>query len=101
MLVKYFVQPKVSLLGPMALKNSQPYLHMSFPSSVKTLDPMEISSTLISYTRQVALGMLYLSSYKCYVHRDLAARNILVSEDGTTCKVSKDLVFMSSIINMS
>ena len=43
------------------------------------------SRTLLSYCRQVASGMAYLSS-KAFVHRDLAARNILVSDD-EICKV--------------
>ena len=41
--------------------------------------------TLLSYCRQVASGMAYLSN-KAFVHRDIAARNIMVSED-EICKV--------------
>ena len=46
--------------------------------------------TLLSYCRQVASGMVYLSR-KGFVHRDLAARNILVSDQGE-CKVRVDVV---------
>ena len=45
----------------------------------------QLIQTLLSYSRQVAFGMLYLGCKK-FVHRDLAARNVLVSNDGT-CKV--------------
>ena len=47
----------------------------------------ELGPTLLSYTRQVALGLMYLS-FKKFVHRDIAARNVLVNDEGI-CKVHK------------
>ena len=41
---------------------------------------------LLSYSRQVAFGLMYLA-FKKYVHRDIAARNVLVNDEGI-CKVS-------------
>ena len=49
---------------------------------------------LLSYSHQIALGMLYLSD-KGFVHRDLAARNVLVS-DRDICKVIVYTTFRSS-----
>ena len=44
-----------------------------------------VGAMLLSYSRQVASAMVYLS-VKGYIHCDLAARNILLSIDGV-CKV--------------
>ena len=52
----------------------------------RTLDT-NTGATLLSYSRQIASAMVYLSA-KGFIHRDLAARNILVSMDGI-CKVSE------------
>ncbi len=45
----------------------------------------ELPPTLLSYTRQIASGLIYLE-LKAFIHRDLAARNTLVSENDV-CKV--------------
>ena len=51
---------------------------------------------LLSYARQIAFGIAYMG-FKSFVHRDIAARNILISADGTMCKVSV-LIFLCSLL---
>ena len=45
----------------------------------------DLGHELLSFCRQIAAGLDYLSK-KHFVHRDLAARNILLSDD-YVCKV--------------
>ena len=62
--------------------NSYEFLSCSvFDSSIKS----KLPNVLLDYSKQIALGMQYLSS-KSFVHRDLAARNVLVTKD-CICKV--------------
>ena len=55
--------------------------------------PDHTSGLLLSFCRQIASGMAYLS-VKGFIHRDLAARNILVSHD-EVCKVEPMGILMS------
>lgn len=50
------------------------------------MDIEELKGLLLSYTRQICCAMIFMEK-KGYVHRDLAARNVLITKDGTTCKV--------------
>ena len=45
----------------------------------------ELHTILLDYSKQIVLGMQYLSS-KAFVHRDLAARNVLITKE-RICKV--------------
>ena len=71
----------LELLSKGDLRNHLLHMRPSEQGEDATVD----GHTLLSYCRQVASGMTYLSS-KAFVHRDLAARNILVS-DKEICKV--------------
>ena len=59
---------------------------MKYVHNYSTLNQDEVGAMLLSYSRQVASAMVYLSG-KGFIHRDLAARNILLSVDGV-CKVN-------------
>ena len=68
------------------ITNSVPLLHDNY-FDFSTEKELQIKlAMLVSFCRQVCLGMVYLSG-KGFIHRDLAARNILLSSD-KVCKAS-------------
>ena len=58
----------------------------------------DVSMLLLSFSRQICLGMTYLSG-KGFIHCDLAARNILVSADNI-CKVMRQMSVLQKVSNM-
>ena len=60
-------------------------MHDIFTCRKNSLLSDKLPENLLSFCRQIAAGMNYLTN-KQFVHRDLAARNILVSSDDV-CKV--------------
>ena len=60
--------------------------HHQYLFLFSNINQNEAGAMLLSYSRQVASAMMYLSG-KGYVHCDLATRNILLSMDGV-CKVT-------------
>ena len=60
--------------------------------------PPHTAGLLLSFCRQIASGMTYLSG-KGFIHRDLAARNILVSHE-EMCKVAIGYIELLVIENI-
>ena len=72
-------------------RKSSQILHSTCQSSPI---PTNLSKTFVSFAKDVACGMTYLSK-KNFVHRDLAARNVFLTED-LRCKVGVSIINMST-----
>ena len=74
------------------------YIYNDKINSLYRSDVESTESQQMTYTRDIARGMVYLTC-KGFVHRDLAARNILVTAD-KTCKVNSYVVCRITIITI-
>ena len=61
------------------------HVSISIICSPGELGSGELPHTLLNFSRQICMGLTYLSE-KGFVHRDIAARNILVATN-SVCKV--------------
>lgn len=73
--------------SPRVVMNAAYFMKSDHDQSEESLGPGLTIADLLSYARQISVGMEYLSSNKI-VHRDLATRNILISGKSRILKIS-------------